>query len=69
MTKTVLNVEGMSCEHCVNAVTKAVGALPGIAGVAVDLDAGTVTVEYEPATVSMDKIRYEIVEQGFEVVA
>ena len=29
MEKTILNVNGMSCEHCVRAVTKAVGAVPG----------------------------------------
>ncbi|MDR3086230.1 MAG: cation transporter, partial [Christensenellaceae bacterium] len=35
MAKTVLKVEGMSCEHCVRAVTNAVNSLPGIDGVAV----------------------------------
>jgi copper chaperone CopZ len=39
MAKTVLSVDGMSCDHCVRAITKAVGALPGVSHVAVDLNA------------------------------
>ncbi len=39
MEKAVLHVEGMSCQHCVKAITKAVGGLPGVAGVSVDLAA------------------------------
>ncbi|MDR3363791.1 MAG: copper chaperone CopZ [Clostridiales Family XIII bacterium] len=69
MEKTVLNVDGMSCEHCVSAVTKAVTALPGIVGVAVDLDAKTVAVEYDPAAVTPGQIGAEIEDQGYDVVA
>ena len=67
MVKTVLKVEGMSCEHCVKAVTEAVSALPGIAGAAVDLGAKTVTVEHDPAKTSLDRIKAEIEEQGYDV--
>ncbi len=59
----------MSCDHCVRAIAKAVGALPGIAGVSVDLKAGTVTVEYDPARSPLDKIKSEIEDQGYDVVA
>ena len=34
-------VTGMTCEHCVNAVTQEVSALPGVQEVAVDLATGT----------------------------
>lgn len=67
MEKTVLNVEGMSCEHCVSAITKAVDALPGVAGVAVDLAAKTVTVEHDPTKSPPQKIKAEIEDQGYEV--
>ncbi len=40
-----LNVRGMSCGHCVAAITSAVAPLPGVTDVAVDLDNGLVTVE------------------------
>lgn len=38
-------VEGMSCGHCVQAITRAVKAVDPAAEVAVDLGAGRVTVE------------------------
>lgn len=68
MEKTVLKVEGMSCEHCVKAVTKAVEALPGIENVSVDLKSKAVTVKYDPAQSSLDAIKAEIDDQGYEVV-
>lgn len=68
MKKTVLNIEGMSCSHCENAVKKAVGALEGVSAVAVDLKGKTVTVEYDSSKVSLDRIKNEIEEQGYDVL-
>lgn len=68
MAKSVLNVDGMSCEHCVKAIKKAVGALPGVADVAVDLSAKTVTVDHDLAQSPLDKIRNEIEEQGYDII-
>ncbi|AKJ68767.1 hypothetical protein PATSB16_28820 [Pandoraea thiooxydans] len=42
-------VEGMSCSHCVKAVTQAVQALDANAKVDVDLAAGSVRVESQRA--------------------
>lgn len=41
---TTYRVDGMTCAHCVAAVTTELTALPGVDDVAVDLEAGTVTV-------------------------
>lgn len=68
MERTVLNVEGMSCSHCENAIKKAVGALDGVSTVTVDLKGKTVTVEYDGSKVSLDRIKTEIEDQGYEVV-
>jgi len=68
MEKKMINVDGMSCEHCVNAITKAVKALPGIAKVAVDLAAKSVLVEYDSSQTALDKIKAEIEEQGYDVL-
>ena len=68
MTKTVLNVEGMSCSHCVNAVTKAVTALEGVSGVNVDLEGKTATVEYDADKVSLESIKEAIEDEGYDVV-
>jgi copper chaperone len=69
MEKTLLQVEGMSCEHCVHAIKTAVGALPGVKTVEVNLKKKTVDVEYDGAKSSLDKIRAEIEDQGYEVLA
>jgi copper chaperone CopZ len=42
-TRTYM-VEGMTCGHCVNAVTGEVSKVTGVTGVTVDLDSKTVTV-------------------------
>ncbi|HKL79394.1 MAG TPA: copper chaperone CopZ [Mobilitalea sp.] len=68
MEKVVLNVEGMSCSHCENAVKKAVGALEGIDKVEVDLAGNTVTVDYDASKVSVDNMKVEIEEQGYDVI-
>ena len=39
-----VKVSGMSCQHCVAAVDKAVRAVPGVTDAAVDLAAGAVKV-------------------------
>lgn len=46
---TTLKVEGMTCEHCVAAVKKALEAVPGVAEAHVDLAAGTAEVRGEAA--------------------
>ncbi|SHI79332.1 copper ion binding protein [Parasporobacterium paucivorans] len=67
MTTAVIRVDGMSCEHCVKAIIKAVGALDGIENVAVNLEGKTVTVEYDPIKSPLDKINQEIEEQGYDI--
>ncbi len=44
MTIRTFAVEGMTCDHCVAAVTIEVGKVPGISDVIVDLEQGTLTV-------------------------
>ncbi|OQB24750.1 MAG: Copper chaperone CopZ [Firmicutes bacterium ADurb.Bin182] len=65
--ETVLNVNGMSCRHCVNAINKAVGALDGVRGVMVDLNNKIVKVEYDEGKISLDTIKNEIEDQGYDV--
>jgi copper chaperone len=72
MTKldTVLNVSGMSCPSCVRHVTSALGAVPGVSKIDVQLKAGTVHVRHAPdASISMiiDALRqagYDAAVQG-----
>lgn len=59
----VLNVRGMSCDHCVRAVTEAVQEVAPDAEVAVDLPAGTVAVA---GPVDQARIVAAIEEAGYE---
>jgi len=67
MEKVLLNVEGMSCSHCEKAVMKAVGALSGVKSVEVNLKDKTVTVEHDPNKATLEQIKHEIEEQGYDV--
>jgi len=44
MTAKTYTVTGMTCGHCVSAVTEEVGRIDGVTDVDVDLDTGVVTV-------------------------
>jgi copper chaperone len=63
-----LNVEGMSCSHCENAVKKSVGALNGVDNVTVDLKGKKVTVEFDNGKVNLELIKETIEDQGYDVV-
>ena len=64
--ETVLNVEGMTCSHCENAVKKAVSAIDGVASVTVDLVKKKVVISHDDRT-PIDLIKNEIEEQGYDV--
>jgi copper chaperone CopZ len=44
LTTAIYGVDGMTCGHCVQAVTSEVGAISGVTDVSVDLSSGAVTV-------------------------
>ena len=66
MTTRTYSVDGMTCGHCVNAVTGEVTKLDGVTDVAVDLEAKTVTVSGEP--IDDTAVRGAIDEAGYAVV-
>jgi copper ion binding protein len=66
-TTTTYQVSGMTCGHCVQAVTGEVGALPGVERVDVDLGTGTVTVtSQEP--LDSDTVGAAVDEAGYQLV-
>ena len=68
MTSTIINVKGMSCDHCKMAVTRAVSALEGVEAVEVSLENNTATVEFEENKLPLEAIKQAIQAQGYEVV-
>jgi copper chaperone len=59
-----LKISGMTCDHCVAAVGRAVRAVPGTTDVAVDLARGEVTVTGSP---DARAVRDAIAEEGYAV--
>ncbi len=63
----IVKIKGMSCQHCVMAVTKALGGIEGIKDVKVDLKSGEAAFAEEKA-VPPQLIREAIRKAGFEIV-
>jgi len=59
-------VDGMTCEHCVHAITGEVTKIPGVTDVAVDLTGKTVAVTGH--TIDEAAVRAAIDEAGYAVV-
>ncbi|WP_236789980.1 heavy-metal-associated domain-containing protein [Amycolatopsis sp. GM8] len=66
MTETSYTVTGMTCEHCVKAVTEEVSAIDGVESVAVDLPTGAVTV-VSSGQLSDEAVRAAVDEAGYQV--
>jgi len=67
VTTTSYQVQGMTCEHCVNAVREEVGKVAGVSGVDVDLATGRVEVRHAQP-LSGDDVRAAVEEAGYELV-
>jgi copper chaperone len=59
-------VKGMTCAHCVSAVSEEIRALPGVSAVAVDLASGEVTVTSAEG-LDRQAVRAAVDEAGYEL--
>ncbi|ODA40233.1 heavy metal translocating P-type ATPase [Desulfosporosinus sp. BG] len=60
-------VYGMSCQHCVNHVTKILEKFPSVEQVSVSLDDSKATFDWDPDMVNLSDIRKEIEEAGYSL--
>ena len=67
MENVTLNVNGMSCGHCVSAVEGSVGKLDGVNQVKVHLESGKVDVAFDQEKVTLEEIKETIDDQGYDV--
>ncbi|TCB99606.1 copper chaperone [Micromonospora zingiberis] len=67
MVTTTYQVQGMTCGHCVSAVSAEVGAIPGVNDVQVDLAAGRVSVTSEQP-LDENAVRAAVDEAGYELL-
>lgn len=63
---TTYTVAGMTCAHCVRAVTEEVSRLPGVLDVRVDLASGAVDVTSE-GPLEVSAVRAAVDEAGYEL--
>ena len=61
-----IKIQGMTCQHCVMSVSKALNSIPGLKNVRVNLVSGEATFE-NSQSVSPDKIRQAVEDAGYKV--
>ena len=62
--RTILDIEGMSCVHCVRAVVTGLGGVPGVTGA--DVKIGQAVVDHGPR-VSLARLQEAIEMAGYKV--
>jgi copper chaperone len=65
---TNVKIKGMSCQHCVMAVTKALKEIDGIQDLTVDLEKGEAAFN-EAKPVDKELVKERIKKAGYEVVS
>jgi copper chaperone len=68
MTSKTIKVEGMSCHHCTEAVTRAVSALAGVEHVEVSLQKKSAEVRYDESVLAEAELAAAIEGEGYSVV-
>ncbi|WP_408010584.1 copper chaperone CopZ [Pseudalkalibacillus sp. A8] len=66
MEKT-LDIKGMTCNHCKQAITTALQDLNGVNYVVVDLKQGKAHVNYEEGKVTEAQMKEAVEDQGYDV--
>ena len=64
MERLRLEIDGMSCDHCVRAVTTALRALPGV--LVEEVAIGRATVDYDPARTTPEQVMEAVADEGYE---
>jgi len=65
MAEVKVSIDGMSCQHCVMAVKKAVDSLNGVDGSEVEV--GSATVKFDDSVLKAEDIEAAIVNSGYKI--
>ncbi len=68
MTKKTLKIQGMTCNHCVMRVQKALKGVAGVQDAQVDLNKAEAAVTFDEAKVKADVLSAAVVDAGYKVV-
>jgi copper chaperone CopZ len=69
MTRAILDVPDITCEHCERTVKQTLGPLAGVQAVQVDVPAKSVTVLYDEGAVSIDRMAEALAAEDYPVAA
>jgi copper chaperone len=64
MRRATLHIEGMTCGHCLNAVNRALSAVPGVRIDAVRI--GRADVSYDDTTTTTSDLETAVAEAGYQ---
>jgi copper chaperone CopZ len=67
MATVTYTAPDISCEHCRRTIEGAVGALPGVEAVQVDVPGKRVEVRYDPARVDQAQLEATLEEEGYPI--
>ena len=67
MTQTTIKIQGMTCNHCVMRIAKALKAMPGVRDARVDLKKAEAVLSYEETAVSLEKIADAVKDAGYDI--
>jgi copper chaperone len=65
--RLTLHIEGMSCSHCVNAVSRALAAVPGVRVESVQM--GRASVQLDDAAATAEQLEAAVRDAGYRAVA
>jgi copper ion binding protein len=68
MSTSTFKIQGMTCNHCVMRVAKALKAVPGVQDAQVDLKKGEAVVTYDEANVTREKLSFAVADAGYKIV-
>ena len=63
-----LNIQGMTCNGCVNSVKNVLQKTPGVTGVEVSLEQNRATVTYDPKQANPAQLKAAVEDAGYDVI-
>jgi len=69
MASETIKVEGMTCGGCTKSIENALIEQPGVTKVTADLDASTVSIDFDAHAIQLTALEQAIEKAGFDVKA
>ncbi len=69
MSKVVLDIPEISCEHCSQAITKALQPQEGVQQIRVDIPTQKVHLEFDEAQITLDRVKEILADEEYPVEA